>query len=96
MHTNHQFQTKLAKKKENSDNKDANESNIGQFDDSTYQPQMDEDSNDNTESLQVVDNQKSGRGMEMEEEPETESDSEVQLMGIDQAILHSIDKCGKH
>jgi hypothetical protein len=66
------------------------------FDDSAYQPQMDEDSNDNTESLQVVDNQKSGRGMEMEEEPEAESDPVVQLMGIDQAILHSIDKCGKN
>lgn len=87
-------ETKLAKKKDNSDNKDANESNIGQFDDSTFQPQMDDDSNDNTESLQVTDNQKGGRGMEMEEEPEAESaDSEVQLMGIDQAILHSIDKC---
>lgn len=57
---------------------------------------MDDDSNDNTESLQVTDNQKGGRGMEMEEEPEAESaDSEVQLMGIDQAILHSIDKCGQ-
>lgn len=86
----------MAKKKDNSDNKDANESNIGQFDDSTFQPQMDDDSNDNTESLQVTDIQKGGRGMEMEEEPEVESaDSEVQLMGIDQAILHSIDKCGQ-
>lgn len=57
---------------------------------------MDDDSNDNTESLQVTDNQKGGRGMEMEEEQEAESaDSEVQLMGIDQAILHSIDKCGQ-
>lgn len=57
---------------------------------------MDDDSNDNTESLQVTDIQKGGRGMEMEEEPEAESaDSEVQLMGIDQAILHSIDKCGQ-
>ncbi|XP_078341111.1 actin-related protein 8-like [Crassostrea virginica] len=86
-------ESKLGKKKDNSDNKDANESNIGQFDDSTFQPQMDEDSNDNTESLQVTDNQKGGRGIEMEEEPEVDSDAEVQIMGVDQAILHSIDKC---
>ena len=90
------WQSKLGKKKDNSDNKDANESNIGQFDDSTFQPQMDEDSNDNTESLQVTDNQKGGRGIEMEEEPEVDSDAEVQIMGVDQAILHSIDKCGMH
>ncbi|XP_062612394.1 actin-related protein 8-like [Saccostrea cucullata] len=86
-------ETKLAKKKDNSDNKDANESNIGQFDDSTFQPQIDEDSNDNAESLQVTDIQKGGRGLEMEEELEAESDPVVQLMGVDQAILHSIDKC---
>lgn len=57
---------------------------------------MDDDLNDNIEFLQVTDNQKGGWGMEMEEELEAEFvDFEVQLMGIDQVILYSIDKCGQ-
>lgn len=88
-------EAKLAKKKDNAEmSRDNSEANLGQFDDAQIQQQMDEDSNDAPDNLQVTDMNKGTRQQDIEEEQEIESEPVLQLMGIDQAILQSIDRCG--
>lgn len=63
------------------------------LDDSQLQTQMDEDSNDAPDTLNVTDTVKGGRKGD-DEEQEMDTDSVLQLMSIDQAILKSIERCG--
>ena len=66
------------------------------MDDSTLNPLQDEDSNDLPENLPLTDPTKLGRRQDLEEEEEEEgADPLPELMGIDKAILYSIDRCGK-
>ncbi|XP_033746554.1 actin-related protein 8-like [Pecten maximus] len=89
-------EAKLAKKKDNTEmSRDNSEANLGQLDDTQAQQQMDEDSNDAPDNLQVTgDINKGTRRLDIEEEQEMESEPVLQLMGVDQAILQSIDRCG--
>ncbi|KAK3085468.1 hypothetical protein FSP39_003869 [Pinctada imbricata] len=80
-------EAKLSKKKDNTESKDINESLV---DDATQQA-IDEDSNDAQENMQTVDMRKNQ--IKEEEEADVETEPVLELMGIDQAILHSIDKC---
>jgi len=91
------MKAKLAKKKDNTEmSRDNSEANLGQLDDSQLQQQMDEDSNDAPDNLQVTgDIAKGNRRLDIEEEQEVEAEPVMQLMGVDQAILQSIDRCSK-
>lgn len=65
-----------------------------QFDDVPNMQQMDDDSSDAAESLPANEAPvKPKVKMEPEEEPDAEPVNH--LMGVDQAIVHSIDKCGE-
>lgn len=56
---------------------------------------MDDDSNDANDSLAPTEGgTKASRKEEEEEEEMVEEESNLQLMGVDQAVLHSIEKCG--
>lgn len=85
------MQAKLSKKKDTTESKDNSELNV--MDDSQHQTQMDDDSNDAPDTLNVTDTVKSGRRGE-EEETDVDTETVLQLMGIDQAILKSIERCG--
>ena len=66
------------------------------MDDSTLNPLQDEDSNDMPENLPMTDSGKVGRRQEVEEEEEEEGEEPLpELMGLDKAILYSIDRCGR-
>lgn len=84
-------EAKLAKKKDNTESKDNSE--LNPLDDSQLQTQMDDDSNDAPDTLNVTDTVKGGRRVE-DEEPEMDTETMLQLMGVDQAILKSIERCG--
>ena len=84
-------QAKLAKKKDNTESKDNSE--LNPLDDSQLQTQMDDDSNDAPDTLNVTDTVKGGRRVE-DEEPEMDTETMLQLMGVDQATLKSIERCG--
>ena len=88
------FQSKLSKKKDNQDT--ARDGPDFAMDDSTLNPQ-DEDSNDMPENLPMTDSTKLSRRQEIEEEEEDEGAEPLpELMGLDKAILHSIDRCGQY
>lgn len=88
------FQSKLSKKKDDKDT--TRDGPDFAMDDSTMAPLPDEDSNDIPESLPMTDQNKLGRGQDREEEEEEEGAEPLpELMGLDQAILYSIDKCGE-
>lgn len=84
-------EAKLSKKKDTTESKDNSELNV--MDDSQLQTQMDDDSNDAPDTLNVTETVKSGRRGE-EEETDIDTETVLQLMGIDQAILKSIERCG--
>lgn len=87
-------EAKLPKKKDNTDmSRDNSEVNLTQLDDSQLQDQMDEDSNDAPDNLQAADISKGSRRLDIEEEQQIESEPVKQLMGIDKAILQSIERC---
>ncbi|XP_041378504.1 actin-related protein 8-like isoform X2 [Gigantopelta aegis] len=73
--------------------RDASESSLIQLDEN-MQVQGDDDSNDAPDSLPASET-KLGRRTEMEEEEEKESEPVAQLMGVDEAILYSIEKCAR-
>lgn len=75
--------------------RDNSEANLTQLDDSQLQDQMDDDSNDAPDNLQATDIAKGSRRLDIEEEQQIESEPVKQLMGIDKAILQSIERCGK-
>lgn len=85
--------SKLSKKKDDKDTtRDGPDFNM---DDSTMNPLQDEDSNDMPENLPLTDPTKLGRRQDLEEEEEEEGAEPLpELMGIDKAILYSIDRCG--
>ncbi|ESO82598.1 hypothetical protein LOTGIDRAFT_134368 [Lottia gigantea] len=89
---------KLSSKKGAEEMKDTDIS-MNQDDSQFVSSQMDDDSNEapdnlqtNTDSLQQNDTSKDRR-KEMEEDEELEEGPVTQLMGIDEAILYSIEKC---
>lgn len=84
-------EAKLAKKKDNTESKDNSELNL--LDDSQLQTHMDEDSNDAPDTLNVTDTVKGGRKAD-DDEPDMDTETSLQLMGVDQAILKSIERCG--
>ena len=74
--------------------RDTSESNLLQLDEN-MQAQGEDDSNDAPDSL-LASETKLGRRVDIEEEEEKESEPVAQLMGVDEAILYSIEKCGKN
>ncbi|XP_060598476.1 actin-related protein 8-like [Ruditapes philippinarum] len=85
--------TKMSKKKDNQDT--TREGPDLTLDESGLNVLQDEDSNDMPESMAMTDTTKTRRG-EGEEEMEEESTVEQvtpPLMGLDEAVLYSIDKC---
>lgn len=68
------------------------------MDDAQLQAQMDDDSNDAPGDLQVTDTATdTTKGTRIEEEPqEVEMEPVLQMMGVDQAILKSIERCSKY
>ncbi|KAL3851810.1 hypothetical protein ACJMK2_015515 [Sinanodonta woodiana] len=91
-----QQSSKPSKKKETStaDISTRDETSLSMFEDSQLiSAQMDEDSIDGQDGLTTTDNVKIPRRTELDEEQEQEAEEVTQLMGIDQAILHSVDKC---
>lgn len=88
------FQSKLSKKKDDKDT--TRDGPDFAMDDSTLNPLQDEDSNDMPENLPLTDPTKLGRRQDLEEEEEEEGAEPLpELMGIDKAILYSIDRCGE-
>lgn len=91
---------RLGKKDTGDQSRDNSEAMLAQMEDgSTLGPTpMDEDSNDGGEGLGglgTLEPLKGGRRPEMEDEDEVLTEPSLQLMGIDEAILYSIEKCGE-
>ncbi|WAR25144.1 ARP8-like protein, partial [Mya arenaria] len=86
--------TKMSKKKDNADN--TREGPDLTMDESTLNILNDDDSNDMPDTMATTEGVKGrGRGAELEEEAEEEELTVAPpLMGIDQAVLYSIEKCG--
>lgn len=85
--------TKLSKKKDNQDA--TREGPDLTLDESGLNVLQDEDSNDMPETMAMAETTKTRRGVDVEEDMEEEELTVAPpLMGIDDAILYSIDKCG--
>jgi len=72
--------------------RDASEQNLSQLDDLANEG-MDDDSNDVPDVLNTTENIKSSRKADDEEDEEMDDESDLHLMGVDEAIIHSIEKC---
>ncbi|KAK6176999.1 hypothetical protein SNE40_015194 [Patella caerulea] len=72
------------------------DANLSQMDDSqfvTTMSQMDEDSNEAQDNLQTNELNKSERRKDLDDDDEQEEGIVTQLMGVDEAIVYSIEKC---
>ncbi|XP_059170744.1 actin-related protein 8-like [Physella acuta] len=79
-------------KKDNADmSRETSEQNLSQLDDLTNGP-LDDDSNDVPDVLTTTDTKSSRRDEDEDVEMEDE-EKDLHLMGVDEAILHSIEKC---
>ncbi|KAH9508205.1 Actin- protein 8 [Bulinus truncatus] len=79
-------------KKDTADmSRDTSEQNLSQLDDITNVP-LDDDSNDVPDVMQIVENKSSRRGDD-EEDVEIDEENDLHLMGVDEAVIHSIEKC---
>lgn len=84
-----------ARKKENTEaSLNQLDTSFNQYEDTNLShPQLvDEDSYDGPDNFSGSDAFKGERKLEIEEEEPQDSSPELQLMGLDQAILHSINK----
>ncbi|CAL1544546.1 unnamed protein product [Lymnaea stagnalis] len=79
-------------KKDNADmSRDTSEQNLSQLDDLTNGP-LDDDSNDVPDVMPTTDS-KSNRKGDDDEDIEIDEEKDLHLMGVDEAIIHSIEKC---
>jgi len=83
----------MSKKKDNLDT--TREGPDLNMDESGLNILQDDDSNDMPETMAMTEASKMRRGAEAEEEPEEEEVTIAPpLMGLDQAVVYSIDRCG--
>ncbi|XP_005093366.1 actin-related protein 8 [Aplysia californica] len=81
-----------SKKDESEMSRETSEQNLSQLDDLTNGP-LDEDSNDVPDVMSTSENAKSNRRVEDEEDEDMDDESDLHLMGVDEAIIHCIEKC---
>ncbi|KAK0062562.1 actin-related protein 8 [Biomphalaria pfeifferi] len=79
-------------KKDTADmSRDTSEQNLSQLDDLNSGP-LDDDSNDVPDVMTTTENKSTRRGDD-EDDVEMDEENDLHLMGVDEAIIHSIEKC---
>jgi len=80
-------------KKEDAEGKETSEQNLSHLDE-LGGGGMDDDSNDVPDVLNTTDNVKSNRrGADEDDDDSMDEDGDLSLMGVDEAIIHCIEKC---